>query len=355
LYSCLLRPGRNAWLLCGVALGIAVNSKITGAIYFLPYLAWFFDRDGFRALLVISLAAGVTALLPFWSAEQVSLTNYLLWLQSAGGHGLSNVLLLQNLVFLLFIGLPLGLFLLWQHGSVGVRSWFATYPLVSMAAVVAALLVLIAASKIGSGPHHYLPFLPVLAFFTAFASARVYAYRPTTNWSVYGFWSGVAAFLLAISFKAGLALYYGLKVVLFQANAVALAEDIATIMENNPGRNIFMGYGDGTQYPVTFLRTELAYAGQPYLIDAAALMDIQASGVEIPEATIDTMLADDSDIWLIPAGEEPFTLVSWYYRFTGGLLFDNRFRLAFGSNFYKESSTQYFDLYVRKTGDGSGQ
>jgi hypothetical protein len=67
------------------------------------------------------------------------------------------------------------------------------------------------------------------------------------------------------------------------------------------------------------------------------------------------MLADDSDIWLIPAGEEPFTLVSWYYRFTGGLLFDNRFRLAFGSNFYKESSTQYFDLYVRKTGDGSGQ
>ena len=87
LYSCLMRPGRTAWVLCGIALGIAVNAKITGVLYFLPYLAWFFDRDGYRALLVTSLAAAVTALLPYWAIDQVSIINYTAWLQAAGGHG----------------------------------------------------------------------------------------------------------------------------------------------------------------------------------------------------------------------------------------------------------------------------
>ena len=63
-----------------------------------------------------------------------------------------------NLVFLLFILLPLGLFLLWQQGSVGIRSWLGTHRLVCVAALVAALLTWVAASKTGSGPHHFLPF-----------------------------------------------------------------------------------------------------------------------------------------------------------------------------------------------------
>jgi hypothetical protein len=354
LYSCLTRVGRNSWMLCGLALGIAVNAKITGAVYFLPYLAWFFDRDGFRSVLVISLAAAVTALLPFWSVEQISLTNYLFWLRSAGGHGISPVLLLQNFVFLLFIALPLGLYLAWQQGSVGIRSWLATHALVSFAAIAASALILIAASKTGSGPNHFLPFLPALAFLTAVATARVYAYRPATNWSVYGFWAPATAFLLALVIKAGLGLYFGLKVVLSQASDVAIAEDIAAIVADNPGRNVYMGYGDGSRYPATFLRTELAYAGQPFLIDAAALMDFQASGVAIPQATIDSMLGDESAIWLIPAGQEPFRLVNWYYRYTDGLLFDDAFRSAFSMNFYKLGSTDYFDLYAQDSGGSSG-
>lgn len=348
LYSCLIRPGRVAWLLCGIALGIAVNAKITGAICFLPYLAWFFDRDGFRAVLVISLAAAVTALMPYWSVEQVSLINYISWLRSAGGHGLSPVLLLQNLVFLLFISTPLGLFLLWQQGSVGIRSWLGTHRLVCVAAVVATFLTWIAASKIGSGPHHFLPFLPALAFLMACMTSDVYAYKPATNWSVYGFWAAATAFLLALVTKAGLAVYFGLRVLASQVNGVAIAENIAQIVEDNPGRNIYMGYGDGSRHTVTFLRTELVYSGQPYLLDSAALMDFQASGIEIPQATISRMLADESSIWLIPTDQKPFQLLNWYYRFEGGLLFEEAFRSAFSANFQKFESTEYFDLYTRK-------
>ncbi len=78
-------------------------------------------------------------------------------------------------------------------------------------------------------------------------------------------------------------------------------------------------------------------------------MDIQAGGLTTPVATIDALLNDTSSIWLIPTGQEPFTIVSWYDRHTGGLTFDEVFRSAFNDNFSRDSSTAYFDLYVRDT------
>jgi hypothetical protein len=346
LYACLLGSSRMAWVLCGLALGIAANAKITGAVYFVPYLAWFFDRDGYRAPLVILLTAAVTGLLPFLAGEQISLLNYIAWLRSAGGHGLSKFLLLQNFVFLLFITLPLALFVVWQASAVGVRSWFGTRKLVVAAALSAALLILIAASKPGSGPHHFLPFLPALAFFTALVTARVSAYRPTTSWCTFVFWAPLGAFLLALTVKAGVALYFGLKVVTAQASGSAITHDLEAIIAANPTRNIYMGYGDGSKYTTTFQRPRLTYAGNPYLIDSSALMDFQYSGIDIPQATIEHMLADDAALWLIPAGQEPFTLANWYFRDTGKHLFGVAFRNAFSSNFHKTGTTDYFDLYV---------
>jgi hypothetical protein len=197
LYSCLLRPGRIAWLLCGIALGIAVNGAVTGLLYFLPYLAWFFDRDGYRAPLVTLLAAAVVALLPFLFVEQGSWQNYLAVLLAAGNDGVSIRPLIANLAFMLFVLAPVGLFLVWQTASVGIRSWFVRRKLESAAALIAALLILAAAAGAESGPRLFQPFAPALAFLTAHAVSRVNAYRPTTGWSVYGFWAPLAAVLIA--------------------------------------------------------------------------------------------------------------------------------------------------------------
>jgi hypothetical protein len=254
--------------------------------------------------------------------------------------------LVQDLIFIVFLVLPVGCFLLWQIASVGTRSWLVTHKLVAAASLIAAVLIWIAASKPGSGPHHLLPFLPPLAFLTAYAASRVYAYRPMTNWNVYGFWAPAAAFLIAASVKAGFALYYGIRVVMAQANAAAIVDDLTGIMENYPDRNIYMGYGDGSTYPTTFVRHLLVYAGNPYLVDAPALTDFQFSGVGIPESTIEALLADDRAVWLIPAGQKPFTMVSWYFRYTGGQLFDESFQQAFRQHFNRQETTEYFDLYV---------
>jgi hypothetical protein len=45
-------------------------------------------------------------------------------------------------------------------------------------------------------------------------------------------------------------------------------------------------------------------------------------------------------------------LVNWYYRRSGGLLFDAAFRSAFNSDFIHWKSTGYFDLYVHRSASG---
>jgi len=197
LYSCLLRPGRIAWLVCGIAMGMAVNGAVTGLIYFIPYLAWFFARDGYRAPLVILLAASVTALLPYLFVEQVAWQDYLAWQPAADSDGMRITPVIANLAVILFVTAPIGFFLLWQMGSVGIRSWFVRRRLESVAAVIAALLILAAAVGTEAGARLLQPFAPVMAFLTAHAVSRVAAYRPTTGWSIYGFWAPLTATLIA--------------------------------------------------------------------------------------------------------------------------------------------------------------
>jgi len=77
-------------------------------------------------------------------------------------------------------------------------------------------------------------------------------------------------------------------------------------------------------------------------------MDFQYSGMEIPQVTIELMLADKSSIWLIPAGQEPFEITNWHYRHQGRFLFEDNFRSVFNANFQRHSSTDFFDLYIQR-------
>jgi hypothetical protein len=345
LFACVLNNRRAAWLLCGLCLGLAVNAKITGGIYFLPLLAWFFERDGFRAVIATGLVALTVMVLPFIASANISWINYLTLLQAAGDHGISRTLLLENGLFILLAAMPALLFIFLERYQTGQFSIVMRHKWVSGSALLAVLLILVAASKPGSGSHHFLPFLPLLAFVSARVCMQVYGDVVTPAASY--FWGAMLALLLAVVIKSSVALYYGLRIVNHQAGRQVVA-DVTAIIESYPERNIYMGYGNGSKYTRTFYRNQLAYNDNPYLIDAPAMMDFQFSGLEIPVATIDKILADGSAVWLIPAGQEPFTIVNWYYRQTNGLLFDDRFRQAFDANFHKVASTPSFDVYARK-------
>ena len=48
---------------------------------------------------------------------------------------------------------------------------------------------------------------------------------------------------------------------------------------------------------------------------------------------------------LIPAGEAPFTMLNYYYRHSGGLLFGD-FNAAFEQSYRKAGSTDHYDIWV---------
>jgi hypothetical protein len=336
LAACVSGGRTGAWIACGVALGLAVNAKITGAVYFLPLVAWFLQRDGIGAALLIGVVAGLLAALPFLSPETISLANYIAWLQSAGGHGLSREMFFQNTAFMLFALLPV---LAYFAGRIDL---LRRYWLVTLASVAAIGLILVAASKPGSGPHHFLPFLPLFAFVAAVGAAE-----NREGGGRISFWAPAAAFLLAATVKAAFALYYGLRVVNSQYEGEELVREIDSVIASYPDSNIYMGYGDGSRYVTTFVRNHLAYRGYPYLIDASAMMDFQLSGIDTPAVTIARVLNEPDAVWLIPAGQEPFALPNWYYRRTGELLFPE-LNQGFGEHYRKAGSTPHYDIWIRR-------
>jgi hypothetical protein len=93
--------------------------------------------------------------------------------------------------------------------------------------------------------------------------------------------------------------------------------------------------------------TRLKYLQRASLRERSLLIWEPGNRRAMPQATIDRLLADDNVVWLVPAGQEPFTIVSWYYRFENGMIFDNHCRDVFKSSFHKVRSTENFDIYTR--------
>jgi len=355
LFSCLLRPGLLAWLICGLALGIAGGAKATGVLYFLPYIAWFLARDGFRAPVAIALTGAIVAFMPFWSPEQASLPNYISILRSAAKHGISLGAVASGVLTLAFLFIPVALFLRWQLLLGGMRNWLTRNKLVTAATLMAVVLVTFASSKVGSGRYHYLPFLPALAFLATQGVMHVWNARPSERATVYSFWAPLAAFNIALVLKACINLYVGIGLLNTQASFSAVPADLDAILAKYPQHNVYMGYGGRNSYRYTLFRTRLVFDGNPYLLDLPALQDFEFSGIDIPQSTLDRMLSDKEAVWLVPRGDEPFSIVNWYHRRNGSPLFGEVFRDSFNTNFIKRESSQYFDIYLSAQQGGPGQ
>jgi hypothetical protein len=341
VFSCFCRRPVLAAIICGIGLGVTVNGKLHGIAYYLPLLALHFQRDGWRSLFVIGGVSFVLALAPFFVFGNVSLPNYLALVRSAGAHGLDPVILLQNAATGLFLLLPV-LCMLVYAGRTGSVEWLRRNRLIVLSGTVGVLLIVIAGAKPGSGPYHLLPFLPAVAVL----SVVLYKQAQRDNAAAW-FWVPFSGFMLVAVIKGVYSAWFGVALVTKFEKPLLVIDDLQQIITANPGKNIHMGYGDGTRYPRTFYRTRLVLSGQPYLLDAAALMDFDFSGVEIPEATLAAMNGDPDALWVIPRDQQPFTLKSWLQRFDKeGYLFDAGFRQNFQDRFVLRETTDYYDIWV---------
>jgi hypothetical protein len=350
VYSCFLRNPVQAALLCGVALGLTVNGKLHAFAYFLPLLAIHYRADGWRAVLIIGGSSLLVFLLPYLVFSNVSLTNYLAMVESAGKHGISGLIALANGLFGVFMALPLLCMGWFAMRSGAYPGWLRANGLVILATLAGVFLAALVGAKPGSGNWHLLPFLPLVAV-ASVAVLKNLEHSPTaiTAWS----WVPFAGFLGAALVKGMIGAYYGYTVSLNNFDRPQrIIDDVQELIVAHPDKNIHMGYGDGSNYVKSFARTQLVFAGEPYLLDAAAITDMRFSALSIPAATLEAMNSDPDALWLINKGQEPFTMPNWTARFgSAEFLFDEALRENFTAHFEKTGSTEYFDLWTPKAGD----
>jgi hypothetical protein len=345
----------RAGLLLAAGAGICVAAKITGGLYFVPLFVMLYRRHGIPTTAITLLGAGFFACLPFaWPA--VSIPNYFLWLREAGRHPLAGFEVVRNVKTLVTFSVPIAL-LFWRLYERDRQAFFNYIReeklfLLSLAASIG--LMSVTASKLGSGEHHYLPFYPLLGYLCCDLHRRAETVlggigRSSLRASV----SILLCFWLVARVGTRDAWGWtltGPHVLDGRKSAAEVTRDLQEIMRSHPGEVIEMGYGDnlGKASEVTYLRPLLVFAGNPLTVDEAALDDMELSKLAMPQSTIAYVQSCQTQIWLIPKGERPFLLPSFYDDLGSPMIrdiFGNAFREVFFARYQKRETSTYFDLW----------
>jgi hypothetical protein len=324
----------------GVAMGIAANLKITGFCYLVPVLFIVAARYGCRPILWSSAIAGVAMWLPFagWSDASTgskSAAEYWFWLQQSSEHGVRVRLLRPNIEWALYLAVPLG-FAIFVGGRLAHRFAVA-------AALAAASLIIVLAAKAGAGPHHLLPFVPVIMWLgSSLAAQDADSRRP--SWQPAAVASWVVTALLVAGPQQAVFVH-----TMLSAGAMHVARDLTAFADAHPGARMQIGYGGASGYRgsagLTYYRPLLVFRSGTYLVDASAVQDHQLAGIEIPRATLEALSRCEVSFWLIPRGEEPFATRNMYPATGHTPLFSDRFKRTFREAYRLNTRTDYFDVY----------
>ncbi len=347
----LLRSWVWASVICGAMLGLAIGFKAHGALYVAPVVAVLIQRRGWRTVAVSGTVAALFGSLPFL-VQGVSLAGMVSWLRAASGHGMELSTFLPSLQWVVFLAAPLlAAACMWALLQEARWTDYARRNgLVVCTAVLSVLGVAVVASKVGAGPHHFLPFLPLgLSLVACHWRLTADDLRRSADYlgpvlPVLAAAFGLSVFALSSSLMR-LDVHYFLR---HQLVARAVVDDIQDISIAYPNARIAMGVGSGDQrYERTYYRPVLVFRGNPYVLDAAALMDMQVSGIAMPDAALEQLRSGEADIWLIPRGTDPFTLDNFYTR---APLFGDVFRQCFHESYRLREQSRFFDLWFFANG-----
>ncbi|CAA7623580.1 glycosyltransferase family 39 protein [Magnetospirillum sp. SS-4] len=325
------KPGM-AWaetLAIGVAGGIAVNVKIHAGLYLAP-VALFHLFPHWPRLLPMAIAGLAALALPFLS-PLFPLGDYLSWFgPMSSKENVWNGFRVLWVKFAFYLGIPVVAWLLaGLAGRTGrLRLTLAVY-------VVCVLVVLFPATKIGGSHHYYMPFLPIMIDLALRARAASGARWPVTPALV-----GLLALVMAQAIQTERRFF---KMMDWPVAREAVAE-IDAVLKANPGVPVQMGVGGPRTEEKFFLyswRNLPVFAGGPYTLDAGIVMELTKLGVAMPAETVRRMAACETRLWLIPKGEQPFSLWGYYNQ----TIYDQTFRDVFAAHHHLESSGRHFDLW----------
>ena len=152
------------WLaiaLAGLTLGLGMATKVSAVAYMVPVLVMTWVRWDWKVVLGILIVAVAAFLLPFTSAPY-TLDDYRYWVSTATTHGIRWRSLPGTVEWAAVLALPSAI-ALWS--SRGDEQRFIRAGRWALTGCLFATLIL--AAKRGTGPHHFLAFVPTLVFLDA--------------------------------------------------------------------------------------------------------------------------------------------------------------------------------------------
>jgi hypothetical protein len=334
---------------CGVALGMAFAYKPHGAAYLLPAFALLHRDRGWPAATAAAALAGAVALVPFVAVPGVSLGRYLDWLRLTARHGFARPTFAESLGWVLFMAAPMAAALgeLALGDRRGCRAYLRDHAGVILAGAAAVALVLVPASKLGGGLHHVLAFAPVFAFGAATTFQVVLQRAGAASPARHAARALAGGFVLMASLMAVTDQWeYARRLRAASALTRQVLSEADDVRALDPGEPVALGYAGNRTFPLTFTKPAFVFRGEPYFLDAPALMDHLKSGLTIPPRTVAAVRGGRAKVWMLPAGEPPFSMRTFYPDF--GPLFSPEFRQAFLESYEIRASTGHFDVWVYK-------
>lgn len=325
---------RGRWIRAvgfGVMIGIAMGLKVFAAIYFLPFGLLMLFRDGIMACIVSVVVAICITALPFLTpAFELQYMLDLVGLMADKPNSMDG--LIKVLRYAGFYVLPALLFVGWAWRGLPAGERRDTVILLT-GFLLALTAVLYPAQKPGAGMYYLLPFAAV-AFDLAARGLHHLSAKPSAMVTAVI----VCVVLSVIALPAEKRFVRNLN----WDEAGAVSAEIESIAAAYADKTIEIGIGDSNEsYRRTFQRTRLVFGGHPYSLDTSILIDTTVWGIEITQATLDMIERCATDIWLIPAGEQPYAWIGYY----GKDVYGQPFRDSFNAAFEKTESREYFDIY----------
>jgi hypothetical protein len=322
------------WLALGVFAGLATAIKLHAALYFVPLAAFALVRVPCAKAIISCAALGViafvSALIIAFAADPHQAVSFGKYIAVMTRIGISRDRILVNVLVALALTAPYGIALLQER----LHDWRTILTAGTMALSVA-LVILIGATP-GAGPHHLMPLLPALLFFTLTArGSKVAANNPSPILAVAMIATAVGALSVTIGFLKSSAMGAG--------DITAGYREAADMAVLYPGAQF--GPTDRLRYGMLQYRVGAALRGAKLTFDMAAWLDLAAAGVHPSDDPAD--FSPGPLIWILPREGAPFSLNSPY---TGASIFPAAFQADFQSRYQQIDVRKFFAVWRCKSG-----
>lgn len=312
---------KNLTIITGVLAGASSALKLHGASYvFSAYLAATLGAAlSIPSLLVFSISA-LISFLAFFLPSNISLVNFFEYLKLASAHGLSLRNWLENLVYLLFLAIPL--VISWggsnKNRDTGIKI---------LAVILIEFVVAIIGAKPGAGIHHLLPFIPINAYIIHRLQLNTNTPRSSIIKSMY--------FALIIPALSTI-LITNMPMIKTWKDFRKAGDEVQLLDKKYP--DLVMGLTDDKNYAYVYLRVLLSSEQ----IDYPSFMDLQFAGVS--DLTMSEKMRNCTiRNVLLPNSGAAFSMNNFY---TERPLFSHGVQQNF-SDFYQISfHGDYFSVYT---------